>query len=163
MLSIIVCVSENNGIGKDGQLLFRISDDLKRVKQITLGKTLIMGRKTFQSLPKTLPGRKHIVITSDKSFKSGDENVFMEHDPQKAITPYLNNPEEAFVFGGESIYRQSLPYCQKIYLTKVLKTLDADTFFPKIDPSIWQITWQSEVMTDSKNSLDYIYINLEKI
>lgn len=161
MLSIIVCVSENHGIGKDNQLLFRISDDLKRVKQLTQGKTLIMGRKTFLSLPKTLPNRRHIVITSDKSFKSADENVFIAHDLQSAIEPFINSGDEAFIFGGESIYRQAMPFCGKIYLTKVLKSADADTFFPEIDPTAWRIAEQSEIMLDSKSCLNYKYITYE--
>lgn len=162
MLSIIVCVSEDYGIGKDNQLLFHIADDLKRVKQITQGKTLIMGRKTFLSLPKTLPNRKHIVITTDKSFKVDDENVFIEHDLQNAMQPYLNSSDEAFIFGGESVYEQAMPFCRKLYVTRVLTKVDADTFFPKIDLAVWNITEQSEIMTDLKSGLNYIYVDYEK-
>ena len=162
MLSIIVAVAKNNVIGKDNQLLWRLSNDLKNFKEITMGHTIIMGRKTFESLPKVLPGRKHIVLTRDKSFVVPNEMV----EVFNSVTELLEslNPEmEYFVVGGGEIYKTLMPYCEKLYLTKVKEEFKGDTYFPKIDNSQWKEVSRIVGTVDEKNSIPHSFLVLEKI
>ena len=103
MLSIIVAIAENNLIGGDNKLLWHLSEDLKRFKEITMDNTIIMGRKTFESLPGILPGRKHIVITRDENYKVDSDQVEIVHNIQDVINEYANNNENAFIIGGGEI------------------------------------------------------------
>jgi dihydrofolate reductase len=160
MLSIIVAVAENNSIGKDNNLLWRLPGDLKRFKEITDGNTIVMGRKTFLSLPKVLPNRHHIVITRDKNFSIDDKNVTVINSLETILEKYSNNPEEVFIIGGGEIYASFFPYVGKIYLTEVYKNFNGDTFFPEIDYSKWEKTYESPVQEE--NNLKYKYTNLIK-
>ena len=137
MLSIIVAVAKNNVIGKSNELLWRLPNDLKNFKEITMGHTIIMGRKTFESLPKILPGRKHIVLTRDKSAISQNRMVEVFNSVE-ALLDSLNPQVEYFVIGGGEIYKALMPYCEKLYLTKVKGTFQGDTYFPEIDNSKWK-------------------------
>lgn len=134
-ISIIVAVAANNAIGKDNQLLWHLSDDLKRFKRITSGHTVIMGRNTFLSLPKgALPNRRNIVITDQPGEQF--EGCEMAYSISEALD--LAGPaEECFVMGGGMVYRQLLPVAGRLYLTTVKHTFDADTFFPEIDFAEW--------------------------
>ena len=123
MLSIIVAKAKNNAIGKDNQLLWHLSDDLKRFKTLTTGHTIIMGRKTFESLGRVLPNRKHIVFTQNPDFKVDDENVEVVHSMLQ-IQEYIENEEEAFVIGGAIIYNLLMPYVKKMYITEIDKEFD---------------------------------------
>lgn len=130
-LSIIVAKASNNAIGKDNALLWHLSDDLKRFKKLTMGHPIIMGRKTFESLPGVLPGRVHYVLTGNKDYKA-PEGVLLFHDV-KSLMESL--PEgENFVIGGEHMYKALLPYAGALYITEVEKPFDGDAFFPG-DPS----------------------------
>lgn len=125
-INMIVAVDSNGGIGKDNKLLWHIPGDLKRFKEITIGKTVVMGRKTFESLPfkDGLPNRKNIVLT--RTPKESTENVVYVND----IADIINmNDDEIFIIGGAEIYKQFMPHCKKIYLTQVFTNTDADTFF----------------------------------
>jgi dihydrofolate reductase len=151
MLSIIVDIAENNAIGLNNQLLWQLSDDLKYFKKTTTGKTVIMGLNTYNSLPfKPLPKRRNIVICDDKNIKI--DNVEIAYSIDDAIT-MTENEDEAFVCGGASIYRQMLPFAQKLYITKVLKSFEADTFFPEIDNKDWILAEESETKIDKKSGL----------
>ena len=162
MISIIVAVAENNVIGKDNQLLWRLSNDLKNFKEITMGHTIIMGRKTFQSLPKVLPGRKHIVLTRDKSFKVSDEMVEVFYSLDEMLLS-LDSQTEYFVIGGGEIYNILMPYCEKLYLTKVREAFQGDTYFPKIDNSKWKKVSKIEGIIDDKNKIPHSFLILEKL
>ena len=162
MLSIIVAVAENNVIGKDNQLLWRLSNDLKNFKEITMGHTIIMGRKTFQSLPKVLPGRKHIVLTRDKSFKVESEMVEVFNSLEELLQS-LDSQTEYFVVGGGEIYKALMPYCERLYLTKVKEAFQGDTYFPKIDNSQWKKVSKIEGVVDEKNKIPHSFLILEKI
>ena len=129
MISIIVAVANKNVIGKDNKLIWHISEDLKRFKKITSGNKMIMGRKTFQSLPGVLPNREHIIITRDANFSIDSEMVSICHDLNSLIEKYKNSDEEVFVIGGAEIYTQFLPYADKLYLTKVNHDFEGDTYF----------------------------------
>ena len=162
MISIIVAVAENNVIGKDNQLLWRLSNDLKNFKEVTMGHTIIMGRKTFQSLPKVLPGRKHIVLTRDKSFKVSDEMVEVFYSLDEMLLS-LDSQTEYFVIGGGEIYNILMPYCEKLYLTKVREAFQGDTYFPKIDNSKWKKVSKIEGIIDDKNKIPHSFLILEKL
>ncbi|ASW44338.1 dihydrofolate reductase [Clostridium isatidis] len=160
MLSIIVAKANNDVIGGDNKLLWHISKDLKRFKEITTGHTIIMGRKTFESLPKVLPNRKHIVITRDRNFKVDSDMVHIVNDISTVLEKFKDSDEEAFVIGGGEIYKSLLPYCKKIYLTRVYKNFEGDTIFPNLDLEDWNIINKSEIFTNEKDNLKFDFIDL---
>ena len=163
MISIIVAIAKDNVIGKDNKLLWHISEDLKRFKRITTNKKMIMGRKTFQSLPGVLPNREHIVITRDKNFKFASDKVTIVHDLNSLLEMYLNCEEEIFIIGGAEIYKQFLPYAQKLYLTKIEEAFEGDTYFPQINFDEFKAEYTSEQFTDEKNGLHYTFVDLKRI
>lgn len=160
MISIIVAVSEDWGIGKDNELLWHISEDLKRFKKLTSGNTVIMGKKTWESLPRRpLPGRKNIVLTDDP-----DESI------DNSVTAYsiddaldkCGPDEEIFIIGGGSIYRQFMPIADRLFITHVHKKAPADIYFPEIDRSIWEIIEKEEFKTEGDDGIPYTYTIYEK-
>jgi dihydrofolate reductase len=134
MLSIIVAIAKNNAIGKDNQLLWHISEDLKYFRQVTSGHAVIMGRKTFESIGKPLPNRKNIVISRTLAPQDG---VTLASSIAEALQ-LVSNETEVFVIGGGAIYRETFPLAQKLYVTQVHETCRGDTFFPVINPAEWQ-------------------------
>ena len=160
MLSLIVAVAQNNVIGKDNKLIWHISEDLKRFKEITSGKTIIMGRKTFESLPGVLPNRKHIIVTRDKNYKVNSDNVTIVHDLNALIDQYKKCDDEVFIIGGAEIYKQALPDADKLYLTKINNFFDGDTFFPEINYDYFKVEYTSEDFIDEKSGITYKFINL---
>jgi dihydrofolate reductase len=155
-ISIIVAVAEDHGIGKDNKLLWHISDDLKHFKQITSGHTVVMGKKTFESLPfKPLPKRKNIVITDVPN--EVIEGCDMAYSINEAIEK-MDNEEENFVMGGASIYRQFFNLADKLYITRVDTKPEADTFFPEINESEWTLAEKSETFTDPNNGLSFVFL-----
>lgn len=159
MLSIVVAIAENNAIGRDNALLWRLPKDLARFKEITTSesKTIIMGRKTFESLSRALPGRKHIVLTKNPEFKIEDENVEVIHNVED-LKPLIDAPEEYFVIGGGEIYSLLLPYTRKMYITEVHKSFDAHAYFPQFDKSQWEVIDQSQEYEDESSGLKYSYV-----
>jgi dihydrofolate reductase len=160
MISIIVAVSEDWGIGKDNELLWHISEDLKRFKKLTLGNTVIMGKRTWESLPRRpLPGRKNIVLTDDPN-EYIDCSV-TAYSIDDALSKCADN-EEIFIIGGGSIYRQFMPIADCLYITHVHKKAPADIYFPEIDLSIWEIAEKEEFKADGENSISYTYTVYER-
>lgn len=154
MISIIVAIAEKNAIGKDNELLCHIPGDLKRFKNITSGKTVIMGLNTFKSLPKgPLPNRRNIVITNLKGQKI--EGCDMAYSIEEAVE-MCNADEENFIIGGGSIYRQFLPLADKLYITKIHHDFNADTFFPEIDYSQWKLIESEKITKDVKYPFSYL-------
>ena len=140
-LSLIVAKAKNGVIGKDNQLIWHLSDDLKRFKALTMGHPIIMGRKTFESLPKVLPGRTHYVLTGNRNYKV-PEGVLLFHDA-KALLAAL--PEgENFLIGGARMYEELLPYVDTLYITEIEKDYEGDAYFPELDPSAWDLTEKVE-------------------
>ena len=160
MISISVAIAKNNVIGKDNKLLWHISEDLKRFKRNTSNKKMIMGRKTFESLPGILPNREHIVVTRDENFKVDSDKVTIVHDLNSLLEKYSKCKDEIFVIGGAEIYQQLLPYTQKIYLTKIDETFEGDTYFPEINYDEFKTEYVSEQFADEKSSLNYTFIDL---
>ena len=160
MISIIVAVSEDWGIGKDNELLWHISEDLKRFKKLTLGNTVIMGKKTWESLPmRPLPGRKNIVLTDDPN-ECIDCSV-TAYSIEDALSK-CEKEEEIFIMGGGSVYRQFMPIADRLYITHVHKKAPADIYFPEIDLSIWEIAEKEEFKADGENSIPYTYTVYER-
>jgi dihydrofolate reductase len=160
MISIIVAVSDDWGIGKDNELLWHISEDMKRFKRLTTGKIVIMGKKTWYSLPKRpLPGRRNIVLTDVEGEKiDGSETVY---SVDEALTR-CSKEEEAFVIGGGSIYRQFMPRVDRLYITHVHMKAPADIYFPEIDLNIWEVTDKEHYPVSETNTIPYTYIIYER-
>lgn len=161
MLSIIVAKAKNNIIGKENQLIWKLPADLKRFKELTTGHTIIMGRKTFESIGRVLPNRKHIIFSQNPDFKVKDENVQVVHSMLE-IQEYIENEEENFVIGGAMIYNLLMPYVTKMYITEIDKEFEGDAFFPKINEEIWKEISREKGPKDEENSLDYDYVIYEK-
>jgi dihydrofolate reductase len=159
-ISIIVAIAENNGIGKNNDLLWHISADLKRFKQITLDHTVIMGKNTFLSLPvRPLKNRRNIVITDNPADRfEGCTTVYSIDEALKIC----NENEESFVIGGASVYRQFLPHAGKLYLTRVNRSFDADTFFPDIADEEWEEISREIPEADPGNDFTYEFIILKR-
>lgn len=135
-LSIIVAKAKNNVIGKDNQLIWHLSDDLKRFKALTMGHPIIMGRKTFESLPKVLPGRVHYVLTGNTEYKA-PAGVLLFHTVKDLLATL---PEgENFVIGGEHMYKELLPFADTMYITEIEKDYQGDAYFPAFDPAEWTL------------------------
>ncbi|MBN2520353.1 MAG: dihydrofolate reductase [Bacteroidales bacterium] len=142
-ISIIVAIAENNAIGKNNDLLWHISEDLKRFKRLTTGHTVIMGKNTYLSLPKgALPDRTNVVITDDK--KDHFKGCIMAYSIKDALQKCKPGEDECFIIGGGMIYRQFMPIANKLYLTKVHKTYKADIYYPEIDYSKWELLSQDD-------------------
>ncbi len=162
MLSIIVAKAKNNIIGKGNKLVWHLPEDLKYFKKLTTGHTIIMGRKTFESLGKSLPNRKHIIFSKNPDFKVNDENVEVIHSLLQ-IQDLIEGKEEAFVIGGAMIYNFLMPYVKKMYVTEIEKDFDGDTFFPKIDKNIWKEVSRVKGPKDENDDLDYYFVTYERI
>lgn len=160
MLSIVVALTENNVIGNGNELPWRMSDDLKRVKALTMGHHLIMGRKTYESIGRPLPGRTTIIITRQSDFKA--EGCIVLSSLKEAIQQAAHDPE-AFVFGGGEIFKQALPLADRLYLTRIHTTIHGDTHFPEIDPKEWKLIDQKEFPADEKNQFACSVITYERI
>ncbi len=155
-ISIIVAIAENFAIGKNNQLLWHIPNDLKRVKKLTTGNYIIMGKNTYFSLPKRpLPDRTNLVISDD--VKDKFEGCVMAYSFKEAVEK-MSDSKENFVFGGASVYHQFYPLAGKLYLTLVHKKFDADTFFPEIDFSNWIEVEKTDIPIDENLGFSYSYI-----
>jgi dihydrofolate reductase len=160
MISIIVAVSDDWGIGKENELLWHISEDLKRFRRLTTGNAVIMGKKTWESLPRRpLPGRKNIVLTDipDETI-SGCITAYSIDD---ALSKCDKN-EEIFVIGGGRVYSQFILVSDRLYITHVHKTAPADVYFPVIDLNIWEAVEKEEFPLSETNSVPYTYIIYER-
>lgn len=161
-ISVIVATDENNAIGKNNQLLCHLPNDLKFFKSVTNGKPVIMGRKTFESLPKgALPNRRNIVITRNKNLLF--ENCEMCSSVKEAIS-LCNEEAEVFFIGGETIYKEAIDFSDTIYRTLIhYKFRDADTFFPEIKTDIWKEVSKEDHDADERHKYGYSFIKYEKI
>jgi len=150
IISLLVAMDEKRGIGKDGKLPWRLSSDLKRFRELTMGHHIIVGRKTFESIGKPLPGRRTIVVTRNPALRP--EGCQVAASVAAAIeTARMNGETEAFVIGGADIYAQALDVADRVYLTEVHAEVDADTFFPEFDRTAWTEKECSYQPADEKN------------
>lgn len=160
-ITLIAAASKNNALGKDNDLLWHLPDDFKHFKQKTTGHKIIMGRKTFESFPKPLPNRTHIIITRNRDYNTPYDDCIIVHSIEAAIK-LTENDAVAFVIGGGEIYRQSVKFATSIELTRVHKAFEADTFFPEIDLSEWELTHEEYHPKDEKHKYDFTYLTYEK-
>lgn len=157
-VSIIVAAAENNAIGKDNQLICRLSADLKRFKSLTMGHHIIMGRKTYESIGRPLPGRRSVIITRNKDYKQ--EGCVVVHSLEEAFA--ICNDEEVFVIGGGEIYNQAFPLASNLYLTRMNAHIEGDTFIPEVKISEWNEIFREDHQKDEKNECDYSFVNYER-
>ena len=161
IISILVAMDEKRGIGKAGGLPWRLSSDLKRFRQLTLGHHIIVGRKTFESIGRPLPGRQMIVVTRNESF--APEGCFITHSVEDAISLARERGEgELFICGGAEIYAQWFGLADRMYLTLVCADSDADTFFPEWDRDEWAEIESEHHIADEKNQHPFIFKVLNK-
>ena len=158
MITIIAAAGQNNELGKNNALLWHLPDDFKRFKMLTTAHYIIMGRKTFESFPKPLPNRTHVIITRQQDYVQNlDENSCVVVDSiEKAIQICPKN-EEIFIIGGGEIYNLSMAFANKIELTRVFETFESDTFFPIIDLNYWELTNEEFHSKDEKHQYDFSY------
>lgn len=157
--SLIVAYSSNRVIGRSNQLIWHISDDLKRFKRLTLDHHIIMGRKSYDSIGRALSKRINVVITRDKSFSA--DNVIVTHSLKEAIN-CVKNDSEPFIVGGGETYRQALEFglVQKVYATEIHKNFEGDTYFPELGPE-WKVQQREEIKSDKTVDFSYSYVNYE--
>ena len=154
IISIITAMDNNRLIGKENGLPWKLSADLQFFKRITMAKPIIMGRKTFESIGRPLPGRRNIIITRDKSYTAeGCEVVFSTEEACDVV----NDVDEAMVIGGANIYQQFLEKADRLYLTRVLGKFEGDAWFPEINFSQWQLSEKEDHQADEKNECDYSF------
>ncbi len=170
LLSIIVAMANNRAIGKDNQLLWHLPEDLKYFKRVTMGKPMIMGRKTFESIGRPLPGRLNIVVTRQQDWQhEGVKVVHSVEDAKKLAEAqaYIDGVDEIMLIGGAELYSTSIDHADKLYVTHVDADLEGDAFFPTIDEDKWQEIAREEFKaTDSSlktNPYDYAFTVLVKI
>jgi dihydrofolate reductase len=153
ILAAIVATDLNNAIGKNNQLLWHLPADLKFFKNTTMGCPIIMGRKTFESIGRLLPGRKNIIITRNHGFKYDGADVY--HSVEEAIKNCTD--EKIFIIGGAEIYKLSIHLLDELYVTKVKHEFEADTFYPEIKNSEFELVWEECHSADEKNNYDYCF------
>jgi len=158
-LAMIVAADLNNGIGKNNQMPWHISDDLKRFKALTTGHTIVMGRKTWESLPKKpLPNRKNIVLTHNKNYQAEGAEIYTNPNQVKNSL----NGTRAFIIGGAEIYKQFYPEIDTLYMTRILKNFNCDTHLHFLDMNDWKETKKSDVLNDEKTGTQYQFIDLNR-
>ncbi len=158
-ISIIAAMAENRAIGMDNKLPWRLPADLRHFKALTVGKPIIMGRKTWESLPGLLPDRPHIVVTANQQYAA--EGCTVVHSIEQAIEAAGDVPE-AMIVGGGAFYEQMLPMADRLHLTLVHTEVEGDAFFPEYDPAEWKETSREHCLADEKNPFDYTFITLER-
>ncbi|WP_283642134.1 dihydrofolate reductase [Croceibacter atlanticus] len=159
MLTMIAAAAENNALGKDGDLVWHLPDDFKRFKKLTTGHHIIMGRKTFESFPKPLPNRTHIVITRNRDYTK--EGCIVVHNLEDALK-IAEGDTQPFIIGGGEIYKLALNASEKIELTRVHDTFEADAFFPEIDLSKWELINEEFHEKDERHSVSFTYLTYVK-
>lgn len=154
-ITLIVAAAENNAIGKDNKMLWHLPNDFKYFKNSTMDHSIVMGRKTFESIGKALPGRRNIVISRQLDFQA--EDVDVANSLQEVLT-YCRDEREIFIIGGAQIYKQSLPLAQKVLLTRVHTSIAAaDAYFPELPADCWELLSAEAHHKDEKHAYDYTF------
>lgn len=153
-ISLIVAAAENGVIGAAGELPWKLSDDLKRFKAVTMGKPIVMGRKTWESIGRPLPGRRNIVITRQDGYAAPGCDVVAS--PEDAVAA-AGDAEEIMVIGGSQVYERCLPLADRVYLTRVHADVDGDAFFPALDEDEWRLVSDQSHTADERNEFDFSF------
>lgn len=162
LISIIVAASNNNAIGKANEMLWHLPEDLKFFKNVTWGMPIIMGRKTFESVGKPLPGRLNIIVTSNQDWQAAG-TVTTSNIEDALNVAKATNAKEIFITGGGEIYKQTIAIANRIYLTRVNTEIDGDAYFPTVDETIWGKVFEKNVMADEKNKFDMSFQKWERV
>jgi len=159
-LSVIAALADNRVIGIDNRLPWRLPADLQHFKRITMGKPMIMGRKTWESLPGRLPGRPHVVVTRDQAYRADGAEVV--HSLEQALATYAD-AEELMLVGGANLYAQALPLASRLYLTYVHSSPTGDAFFPELDLQQWLEIAREPGQLDEKNRIPHTFVTLQRL
>jgi len=160
MISMIVAMADNRAIGKNNAMLWHLPDDFKHFKAVTMGKPILMGRKTFESIGRPLPGRENIVITRNKAFAAdGVTIVYSVEAALEAAKKY----DEVMIIGGDSFYQQMLLRSDRLYITEVHQNFEADAFFPEIDLTQWHEVERVEHTMDERHAYDYSFVSYVRV
>lgn len=170
MVSIIVSRSRNHVIGKGNRILWKLRDDLVHLKQLTSDQIIILGKNTYESMQwyyqrsgKNMPGRKYIVITSDKDYQVSNDQAVVSHSIDHALHVAKSlTASEIFVIGGSSVYEQILPITDKVYCTEVATDIDGDSYFPELSPDCWQEISREHHTSDDRNEFDFSFVVYER-
>ena len=158
IISLIAAISQNLVIGRDNQLPWHLPADLKHFKSITWGKPIIMGRKTFESIGKALPGRENIVVTRQKDYQA--EGCTIRHSLEEAISQ--SNAEEVMIIGGNQLFEQAMPLAHRLYLTVIHEDFEGDCFFPPWHQENWKVVSETSHEPDEKNAYHYAFLELQR-
>lgn len=159
-ITLIVAAAENNAIGKDNKMLWHLPNDFKYFKQNTVGHSIIMGRKTFESIGKPLPERRNIILTRDINYRN--DAVDVANSVQEVLN-YCRDEREIFIIGGAEIYKQTLALADRVLMTRVHTALDGDAYFPELSNNEWKLTSQAVHQKDEKHAFDYTFEVWDKI
>ena len=158
---MIAAIGKNNALGKDNDLLWHLPHDFKRFKELTTGHKIIMGRKTFESFPKPLPNRTHIIITRDLNYDPDLPSCIIVHSIDEALKLAYDD-EVTYIIGGGEIYDLGMPYADVLEITRIHESFEADTYFPEIDETIWKPTKQEFHPSDERHKYDFTYITYHR-
>lgn len=158
MMQAIVAMDQHDVIGHDGQMPWSLPNDLKHFKEITMGHTVIMGRKTFESIGRPLPNRTNVVVTRNQDFHH--EGIIIEHDLDEIPKKY--DREDAFIIGGGELYKALLPYVKRLYVTRVHATFEGDTMFPMLNWNEWQLIEEKKGIVDDRNEVAHTFFIFER-
>lgn len=161
MISLIAAMDRNGAIGKGNRIPWRLPADLAYFKKATLGHTVVMGRKTYESIGRPLPGRENIIITRNTGYKASGCRIFYSFD--ELLRFLEEKKEEVFVIGGAEIYRQFFPWADKLYITFINAEFNGDKYFPEIDPKKWALRSEAKGKTDEDNPYEYYFRVYEKV
>ncbi len=159
-ISLIVAMATNRAIGLDNKMPWHLSADLKKFKAITMGSPIVMGRKTYESIGRPLPGRSNIIISRNLDYQQTDCLVF--NDIKTAIAASSKDAEEIFIIGGAELYKATLPLADNLYLTLINQDFDGDTFFPEIDFKAWKEVSREDISDDPSVNFSYSFLKLSK-
>lgn len=160
MISLIVAMDQNRVIGNNNKLPWHLPADLQYFKKVTMGHPIVMGRKTFESIGRVLPGRENVIVTRNQEFKA--EGCVVLHDIAQIKMFADNHEEEVFVIGGAEIFKEILPFTDRLYITEIHETFEGDTFFPEIDENEWDEISSNPGSIDEKNRYAHDFIILQK-
>lgn len=161
MISFMVAMAENRVIGKDNTLPWRLPADMAYFKRVTMGHPVIMGRKTFESMGGLLPGRENVIVTRDRNYVQ--EGAAILHSPEEIAAYAKDAGQEVFVIGGAEIFKETLPYADKMYITQIEHDFEGDTFFPEYDEAKWRLAASERGKEDDKNHYPHTFNVYERI
>ena len=162
-LSLLVATAKNRVIGRDNKLPWHLPADLKHFKFLTMGQTIVMGRKTYESIGKPLPGRANIIITRQAGYEVPGATVVSSIDDALLMCEKIRPINgENFIIGGEELYRQTLKICQRIYITEIQRDFEGDVYFPEVDPNEWEETQRDKHISENDTNLEYHFVVLDR-